>query len=399
MKSIVASVLLCGAVLEAAPPPKKLLGIAERDAVLALVAAVDRAQLADTAPSAAAEFQFHVLKSGDRTGYVPFRVTVPAPADAYKSAVVYVRAVLRREGRRVAGERSALRDALLHGTMTAARPAETAFVGPGEMPVGGPASSSARRATAAPAEASTMLTLQQRAYEKQKAAEDEARKRQEQPRDPLLFPFEDYHVAALTAGKGERTIERALALAPGEYDVYVALIDRARLKDAAPAIVRQTVVVPDFWNDQLVLSTLMLTAGVRTLKTTLPPQDQIEHPFAFGHAEVLPVAAPVFTPNDALSVVYQICNYGAPDADLRAEYTFYHRDGGARRLFNRTGPQEFGDVELPPTDPFETQAFAMQTVPLAPFPPGEYELEITVRDRLTRGVASRSVTFTVSTTR
>ena len=28
----------------------------------------------------------------------------------------------------------------------------------------------------------------------------------------------------------------------------------------------------------------------------------------------------------------------------------------------------------------------MQTVPLRPFPPGEYELEVTVRDRLTRAV-------------
>ena len=29
----------------------------------------------------------------------------------------------------------------------------------------------------------------------------------------------------------------------------------------------------------------------------------------------------------------------------------------------------------------------MQTVPLQPFPPGRYELEVTVRDRLTRGSA------------
>ena len=29
----------------------------------------------------------------------------------------------------------------------------------------------------------------------------------------------------------------------------------------------------------------------------------------------------------------------------------------------------------------------MQTVPLQPFPPGQYELEVTARDRLTRAVA------------
>jgi len=37
----------------------------------------------------------------------------------------------------------------------------------------------------------------------------------------------------------------------------------------------------------------------------------------------------------------------------------------------------------------------MQTVPLAPFPPGRYELEITAHDRLTRATARSVVTFTV----
>ena len=54
-----------------------------------------------------------------------------------------------------------------------------------------------------------------------------------------------------------------------------------------------------------------------------------------------------FAPSEAISVVFQMCNYGAPDADLTAEYTFYRTDG-ARRLFNRTDPQMFGDADLPP---------------------------------------------------
>ena len=53
----------------------------------------------------------------------------------------------------------------------------------------------------------------------------------------------------------------------------------------------------------------------------------------------------------------------------------------------------------PPTDPFETQAFATQAVSLRTFPPGLYELEVTVRDRLTRRTAARSVAFTVSSGR
>ena len=37
----------------------------------------------------------------------------------------------------------------------------------------------------------------------------------------------------------------------------------------------------------------------------------------------------------------------------------------------------------------------MQTVPLRPFPPGRYELDVIVRDRLTRSTATGTVAFAV----
>ena len=174
------------------------------------------------------------------------------------------------------------------------------------------------------------------------------------------------------------------------------MIDRGRLKTSGATIVDHVVTVPDFWNDRLALSTLILASDVKTLPAPLPPQQQVEHPFTFGRAEVMPLAAPVYAVGDVLSVVYQICNYGAPDSDLSAEYNFFRLDNGARRLFNRTLPQTFGDEDLPPPSPWETQAFATQAVALDTFPPGRYELEVKVHDRLTRATASRSVTFTVA---
>ncbi len=102
-----------------------------------------------------------------------------------------------------------------------------------------------------------------------------------------------------------------------------------------------------------------------------------------------------FAPSEAISVVFQMCNYGAPDADLTAEYTFYRTDG-TRRLFNRTEPQQYADADLPPPGGWATQAFGMQTVPLQPFPPGQYELEVEVRDRLTRAMMKGTVAFTVA---
>jgi hypothetical protein len=69
----------------------------------------------------------------------------------------------------------------------------------------------------------------------------------------------------------------------------------------------------------------------------------------------------------------------------------------ARRAGCSTGRSRSSspDADLPPANPWTTQAFAMQSVSLASFPPGEYELEGTVRDRLTRTTASGTVAFTI----
>ncbi len=385
--------------LAANPPKRKPLAPEERTAILGLIKAVDLAQETDTTPDNSLGWNSHTLKSGNQTAYVPFRLTLVKLSEGFKSAVMYVRAVSRRDGMRAKDERSIVRDWMLKGDTVAPRMAENVLVGPGEMPVGGPATGSSRRSIAGPAEASALLALQQREYERQQAAADAATKKAEtKERDPFLFPFEDYYVVDLksTRGADPRLIERALSLPPGEYDVYVALIDRARLKTSSATIVRRRLTIPNYWNDQLALSSLILASDVRTLPAALAPLQQGEHPYTFGRAEVLPVPSATFRPGDVLSVVYQICNYGAPDSDLLAEYAFYRTDDGPRRLFNRTPPQALADDDLPPPSGWETQAFATQAVSLQTFPAGQYELQVTVRDRLTRSSASGSVAFSVT---
>src|SRR5947209_6473365 len=107
---VTAALAQAGATDAAGPPPRKPLGRGEREAVLALVKAVDLAQAADTASDPALGWMHHVLKSGNYTGYVPFTLTTPA---TYKSAVLYVRAVSRHDGVRSSTEHSFVRDWLL----------------------------------------------------------------------------------------------------------------------------------------------------------------------------------------------------------------------------------------------------------------------------------------------
>jgi hypothetical protein len=389
--------VLCGRTVTAADPPaRKPLGIDERNAVLSLIKAVDVAQETDVVEDRVA-WDGHVLRSGNQTGYLPFRLTLDGP-ERPKSAVVYVRAVTRLDGMRSREERSTARDWLLRGN-SAPRRMETVYVGTGELPVGGPASSSGRQSIASANQALTVLALQQRELERQRAAAEAAKKKSEVPQhDPVRLPFEDYYVADVINVRGvdRPVLERALALPPGEYDVYVGLLDRNRLKTSSPVIVRHTVTVPDFWNDEIALSSLILASDIRVLAAAPSAKQQAEHPYTFGRAEVIPVAASAFSPDDALSVVYQVCNYGAPDADMQADYNFYRLDGSNRVLFNRTPSQHFGDEDLPPPAPWESVAFLTQTISLKTFPPGRYELEVTVRDRLTRRSVSRSVAFTIA---
>ncbi len=153
------------------PPRRKPLDPKQRAAVLAMVKAVELAQATDVVDEGAVEWDSHVFKSGDHVGYVPFRVGIPAGA-GFKPSAMYVRAVSRHDGTRAVDEHSRLREWLLKGGDIMPRMAETAYVGTGEMPVGGIANGSSRQATAAAAAASGALMMQMKDYEKQKKASE-----------------------------------------------------------------------------------------------------------------------------------------------------------------------------------------------------------------------------------
>ncbi|MBZ5559743.1 MAG: hypothetical protein LAO77_20950, partial [Acidobacteriia bacterium] len=301
-------------VTAAGPPARKPLNAVDRAGLLSLLKAVDLAQETDVLSGGSLPWESHVLKSANDTAYVPFLLELNDLPDTFKSAAMYVRAVSRHDSVRSADEHSSMRERLVRGDPPPPR-TETVWVGAGEMPVGGPASSSARRSNQAPAESSIVLTLQQREFEKQKAAQEDARKKAEAKRhDPFLFPFEEYYFFDVKSARASepRIVERALALPPGEYDIYVGLLDRARAKTSSPVVTKHTVTVPDFWNDRLTVSGLMLVSGVEVRRSPLKTDEQEEHPYTLGLTEMTPRITRAFTPDDPFSVVFQICNYGAP---------------------------------------------------------------------------------------
>ena len=180
--------------VRAADPPKRApLDANQRAALVALLNAVDAAQQRGIDESeASVAWENHILKSRDHIAYVPFTLTMSGEAEAFKSTGIYVRAVSRHGGFRTSEEHSSVRDWLARGGDLPPPRQETVFVGPGEMPVGGPAAGSSRRATQAPAESLAVLNLQHRELDRQKAANEAAKKKAEtRERDPYLFPFEE----------------------------------------------------------------------------------------------------------------------------------------------------------------------------------------------------------------
>ena len=390
-RTVALVVVLVAAVAHAADQPaRKPLSADERTALLALIKAVDAAQERDEAPAIDVPWSVDVLKSTD-VAYVPFRIGLRALPDLPKTMAMYVRAVTRRDGYRTTDEDSAIREWAMHGGSPPPRPFETVVYNAGELPIGGSAVASSRRSTSAPAEAYALLQMQEKQFEKERAAEEAKRHQEFANRDPYVFPYEEYYFFDVKSPE----IARALAVPPGEYDIFVAFVDRARAKAGTPLVVRHTIVVPDFWDLDLRLSSLILVSDVHTLSSALKPPQQIDHPYTWGRAEVVPSGTHVFSRDDTLKVVYQICNYGAPDTDVVADYNFYWTVGGQWKLFNRTEPQQLDQGDLPPAIGWDTQGFVMQAVPLATFPAGDYKLEVVAKDRLTRGSATQSIVFTV----
>jgi hypothetical protein len=386
--ALAGAIVMAAAVSEAVRAAgRPALGPKEQAAVLALLDAVDVAQRDGTDADARILWDAHVLKSAAHKAYVPFAISLDGLTDSFQRGAVYVRAVARGAS---VEQRSELR-AWIRSGQSPMHMGESVSLNAGELPVGGPGVMSSRRTTQQAAESSAVLELQRRSIEK-----EHAQAQRTATRDPALFPFEEYYFFDEKSfrDRDHRIFSRAIALSPGDYDFYVGVLDRAGRKTDRPILLERRVTVPDFWNDDLRLSTLILTSDMQLLAAPLQPKNQSEQPYTFGRAALAPTLTQTFNSSDVLTIVYQICNYAAPDAALTANYQFYRVDG-ERRLFNGTPPQVLGDDDLPPPSPWETQGFAMQVVPLTRFPSGTYELEVTVSDRVLRGTAKGVARFRV----
>lgn len=218
------------------------------------------------------------------------------------------------------------------------------------------------------------------------------------------YAYEDVSFMPIAAGPMQ--IARSFTVPAGTYDVYVVAKETASKEKNAPApktsVLKQSVEVPDFWNDELNTSSVIIAQKTERLAAPLTPHEQADRPYAFGSVEIVPVTVLKFAKNQELSTFMLIYN-AQPDKtsgkpDVSVEYNFYSKQAGGEKFFNKTNPQNLNAQTLPPQFDLAAghQLQSGQAVPLMTFPEGDYRLEIKVTDKVANKSLTREVNFTVT---
>jgi hypothetical protein len=222
------------------------------------------------------------------------------------------------------------------------------------------------------------------------------------------FAYEDITFVPVTQGETPLRISRSFTVGAGDYDVFLVAKEptpEKAPKNAPPpkmSLVKQSVTVPDFWNNELSTSSVIVASRIDPLPAPLTPQQQADRPYALGMMEIVPTFDTKFAKKAELSTFMLIYNPKVDSAnkpDVTVEYNFYQKPAGApEKFFNKTNPQALNAQTLPPNFDLAAghQLQSGQAVPLASFPEGDYRLEIKVTDKIANKTLTRELNFTVS---
>jgi hypothetical protein len=224
------------------------------------------------------------------------------------------------------------------------------------------------------------------------------------------YAYEDITFVPVTQGQTPLRISRSFTVPAGNYDVFLVAkeptLEKAP-KNAPPpkmSLLKQSVTVPDFWNNELSTSSVIVAQRIDPLPAPLTPQQQADRPYALGMMEIVPTFDTKFAKKAELSTFMLIYNPKVDSAnkpDVTVEYNFYQKPAGApEKFFNKTNPQALNAQTLPPNFDLAAghQLQSGQAVPLASFPEGDYRLEIKVTDKIANKTLTRELNFTVSPT-
>ena len=190
---------------------------------------------------------------------------------------------------------------------------------------------------------------------------------------------------------------RGLWLKPGEYDVYVAMQEKAGLGLPKTAVLKRPLLVPDLMAGFSISSVLLADAVEPHAKTD--QRHPLDEPFTIGGTRIALARSAGLRASGELTFVYYVYHPsldGGGKPDLSAEYIFQRFNAGVPQMFMRGEPQLFNAQTLPDEfNPAVHQILGGEAVRLSSFPPGDYRLDVIVTDKVTGGLASASATFSL----
>ena len=318
---------------------------AEQADIDALASAVDFAAAGKTATDVGLKWEYsHFLKSPDGSTVIPFVVSVDKATLPANEASMYIRVMDKSQVAALA---------------------------------------------AAPAAAST--------------DKDKDKKDAKAATPPPNYPWQNIYFIDMPS---DAKISRAIGLAPGEYEMFIAIKERGKdEKSKTPpkvGVLRKPLTVPDFNNGELTTSEIIVAKSIEQLPAALPPNKAAENPYTFGPLKVTPTADPKFAKAGELNVIFWVYNAGVSTAtskpDVQVEYNFNQKTADGEKFFNKTQPSVLNSTTLPPEFDFAKghQLTEVQSIPLASFPPGDYRLEIKVTDKTSSKTVTQNINFNVA---
>jgi hypothetical protein len=308
----------------------------------------------------------HFLRGPDRKTYIPFTLKVEEAPGAFRAAAMYVRVAPRgdlgRAGRKAEGVKNAL------GVAT------------GEMPVNNP---ERRQGAGAPTASDSSLML--RSLTQRDTAQG--------------YPYEAaYGIETQSSGAQLATVQSGFGVSAGEYDLYIALLERDVTGQKRWAVLKQPITVPDLAVSALRMSSVILADRVDPLREPVPDKERPLRPYVFGSSEIVPATDDELRSDETLHVAFLIYD-AMPDTSgkpqVRVEYRLYQQNFSGERLLGATAPQMFDASTLPGDFDVRTgqQLAAVQSLPLEAYKPGTYRLAIRVTDQRSGATTEESVRF------
>lgn len=220
------------------------------------------------------------------------------------------------------------------------------------------------------------------------------------------YPFTDLYFLAdakslrSTGADGEE-FSRGLQLPPGEFDLYIAMMETQPRNSRTPpkrVVHAQVLTVPGV-SSGLTTSSIILAKALEDAPSHLTPQQQLEEPFTIGGNRITPMFTSTFAKSAELLFVCFIYNHGVgangkPEVDV--SYLLFRANEA--KPFSKAATSTFNATTLPPEFSASAghQLVVGQGIPVASFAPGDYKLQISIADKTNNQTITRDIPFTVT---